>query len=188
MMRTILKALPSFLLMATLYMPSLYAFVLPEDALKLLAETTTEPCSICIEQDIKKACKLLKESLKPGTEIRTDNACRFVKSGSGGDNEIALTCYPTEALLNSLTEGKTLPQIAFTFYTPQKRLVGISETDYTAQQITELFNASRPGTVFEGELKLIAYKYGDGPAYNYLQQTNRLLIHCVVVSLKPAEK
>jgi len=162
-----------------------YALDLPDDALRLLAEASADPCSICVKQKLEKAFTAMNVRFSPGLVINSDDKCRLVKIDSGDDNELSLACYPPDTLKKSLKEGEEPPQLIFRFYTPGKRLVGICDNDYTSKAIADSYHASKPGTLFEGRIRLIPYKYGDGPTYNYFQQTNKLLIHCRVVQLKP---
>ncbi|MBN2299377.1 MAG: hypothetical protein JXM72_12325, partial [Deltaproteobacteria bacterium] len=163
----------------------LHALDLPDDAFVLLAEAAADPCSICAEHKQIKAFEIMNRWFVPGKEIQTDERCLLIKTAAADDNEFSLNCYPSVALNDSLTTGEQPPQIVFTFYTPQKRLVGISETDYTDRPLADLFHASKPGTVYEGRIRLIPYTYGDGPAYIYFQQRHKLMIHCRVLELKP---
>ena len=172
-------------LMVALVASYSYALDLPEDALRLLAEVSVDPCSICVKQKLVKAFTAMNAGFNPGLVIKSNDKCRLVKVETGDDNVLSMTCYPTDTLKKSLKEGEELPQLIFKFYTPEKRLVGITDNDYTSKAMAELYHASKPGTVFEGRIKLIPYKYGDGPTYNYFPQTNRLLIHCVVLELSP---
>jgi hypothetical protein len=181
-----LKTSVMLMLTLTLTMQCVYALDLPGEALQLIAETTVDPCSICVKQKLEKAFKIINDRFIPGLVIKSEDSCRLMKSGAGDDNEMSLTCYPSNTLFKSIKEGEKLPRIIFTFYTPQKRLVGISDNDYTDKPTADLYHASRLGTVFEGRIKLIPYKYGDGPTYNYFQKTNTLQIHCVVLQLNPA--
>ena len=162
-----------------------YALDLPGDALRLLAEASADPCSICVKQKLEKAFLAMNVRFSPGLVINSDDECRLIKVDSVDDNELSLTCYPPDTVKKSLKEGEELPQLIFRFYTPGKLLVGISENDYTSKTMADLYQASKPGTVFEGRIKFIPYKYGDGPTYNFFQQTNKLLIHCTVLQLKP---
>jgi len=162
-----------------------YALDLPDDALRLLAEATVESCSICAKQELEKAFKIMNDRFISGHEIIADENCRFVKVLSGGNNELSLTCYPSDTFMKSIKNDERPPQVVFTFYTPQKRLIGVTDKDYTSKEIADGYDASQPGARFEGRIRLIPYKYGDGPTYNYFKQTNKLQIHCVVLQLKP---
>lgn len=181
-----MKRISMFLvLMLALLARYSYALDLPDDALRLLAEASVDPCAICVKQKLEKAFTTMNVRFSPGLVINSDDKCRLVKGDTGDDDELLMSCYPPDTLKKSLKEGEEPPQFIFRFYTPEKRLVGISENDYTDKTIADLYHASKPGTVFEGRIKLVPYKYGDGPTYNYLLQTNRLLVHCVVLQLNP---
>ncbi len=156
----------------------------PPDALKLVAAAASDPCSICARQQLKKAFALLNERFPAGSVMSTDAGCRMVKTGEHGFPELSPTCYPDAGEVESLGEGQTLPRVVFTFYTPQDRLVGISQKDYTDAATAERYRASSPGTVFDARLRLIPYRYGDGPSYNYFLQTHTLRFHCVVLEMK----
>jgi hypothetical protein len=184
--RAIMKKISVILVLAlALSIHCSYAFDLPVDALRLLAEATAEPCSICAKQELEKAFKIMNDRFISGHEIITDESCRFVKVLSGGNNELSLTCYPTDTFMKSIKGDERPPQIVFKFYTSQKHLVGISDKDYTGKEIADMFDALPSGAVIEGRIRLIPYKYGDGPTYNYFKHTNKLQIHCVVLQLKP---
>jgi hypothetical protein len=184
--RWMMKRICMFLLLILALVASYsYALDLPDDALRLLAEVSVDPCSICVKQKSDKAFTAMNARLNPGLVIKSDDKCALVKVDQGNDNELSMTCYPPDTLKKSLKEGEELPQLIFKFYTPEKRLVGISDNDYTSRALADLYHASKPGTAFEGRIRLIPYKYGDGPTYNYFLQTNRLLVHCVVLQLNP---
>ena len=161
-----------------------HALDLPYDAFRLLAATTAEPCTICVKQDLEKAFAIMNASLAPGIEMRSDSACSFVKTAEGDENALTLSCYPPETFVKSLKADEKAPQVVLVFYTPDRRLVGISETDFTGRETAETYRAAPAGTVFEGRIRLIPYKYGDGPAYNYFRSTNKLRIHCVLVEIR----
>lgn len=162
-----------------------YALDLPDEALRMIAETTTDTCPLCVEQKLKHAFAIMAARLQPGLVLETDDSCRLRKNNPKDDLELSLTCYQAGALRQSISDGQKLPDVVFAFYMPEKRLVGISETDYTDGGTIDEFRASPPGTVFEGKIRLIPYKYGDGPAFNYFPAANRVLIHCVILRLKP---
>ena len=161
------------------------ALDLPEDALRMIAETTTDPCPICVQRKLEEAFAVLAAKFQPGLVLETDGACRLMKTGPEDVFRLSLTCHPSAGLLQALAEGQKPPDVAFVFYTSEKRLVGISEGDHTEGRIMDVFRGSPPGTVFEGQLKLISYRYGDGPSFNYLPTSNGLLIHCTILRLTP---
>lgn len=163
----------------------LHAMDLPEEAFALLAEAAADPCSICAWNKTKKAFEILNRSLVPGAQILTGGRCRIVKTAAGNNNELSLSCYPSDTLTASLAEQEKPPDVVFAFYTPQERLVGISEADYTDRSVAQIFHDSKPGSAYDGKIILIPYAYGDGPTYNYFQEAHRLMIHCKVLQLTP---
>lgn len=165
------------LLMICLTMQGAYAVELPDEALQMLAEAAADPCSICAEQMRKKALRILDEGLRPGQVMCSNAQCRLKKSEAAGANDVLLACSPQGSGL--------MPTVVFTFHTPQGRLVGIADSDLTDKVVAEIYHASMPGTVFDGRLRLIPYRYGDGAVFNYFQQTNRLQVHCIILELKP---
>ena len=183
MMRSMVRVFMVIILTTAFFMPYSHALDLPDDAFQLLAQATVDSCLLCAEQKREKAFRILNETLIPGRVIQTDESCLLIKAGS--DNDLSLSCYPSEALIASILQDERLPQVVFSFYTPQNSLVGVSETDYTDAPAADLLHTSMPGTVYEGRIRLIAYKYGDGTTFNYFQQTNKLLIHCRVLQLEP---
>jgi len=161
------------------------ALDLPGDALRMIAETTTDPCPICVQRKLEEAFAVLAARLQPGFVLETDSACRLMKTGPEDDFRLSLTCHPSAGLVQALAEGQKPPDVTFVFYTSEKHLVGISEGDHTEGRIMDVFRGSPPGTVFEGQLRLISYRYGDGPSFNYLPTSNGLLIHCTILRLTP---
>lgn len=184
MMRKLMPHMFILMLVLAAPAPSALALDLPPEPFQLLAESALDPCSICAEQKRNKAFNLLNRTCIPGAMLTTDTTCRLVKVGIGDDNELAWTCYPSAALLGSLPEGAQPPRLVFRFHTPPTHLVGVSEQDFTDASPAAIYRSSLPGAIFEGQLKLISYKYGDGRVFNYFQQTNTLQIHCMVVRLK----
>ncbi len=169
---------------ALIDMSSACAVILPDEAFSLLAEASVDPCSICAKQKVEKAFTILTGSLVPGLALDANEECLFKKAGQDDEFELSLSCYPSEKLVKILKERETLPRIVLKFYSQDKHLVGISRENYTPKSITDLYRSSPKGAVFVGSLRLIPYKYGDGPTYNYFLQENKLLIHCVVMRLK----
>jgi hypothetical protein len=160
------------------------AFEFPPDVFRLLAETTVEPCSICVKQKLDKAFQNLNKVFPPGKVMEFDDACRLMKTG----NSLGLkpACHPG-ANVKSLKEGEIPPEIVFEFYTDEKQLVGIAGNDLTDEKTAGQYRKAEAGTVFEGRIKLVPYKYGDGPSYNYFPKTNRLIFHCLVLELRPVK-
>jgi hypothetical protein len=161
------------------------AFDLPDEALKLLAQASSDPCSICAEQKTRKAFALLEKFYAPGKVLSTDGQCRLVKPSDTGSFDVSLTCYPSGAFVGQLKDDETPPRVVFTFYTPEKNLVGISGHDFTKKDIVDLYGKAKPGDVFEGRIEIIRFRYGDGEGFNYFRESRKLQIHCSVLELKP---
>lgn len=160
------------------------AFELPEEAFLLLARGAADPCSICAEGSVKKAFALLEKAYAPGCRVSTDEGCLFVKPPGEGVLDLALSCYPPKGLTDGLTDNETPPAVSFTFYAPGKRLVGISEGDFTRPEIVDAYGKARPGTLFRGRVEIVRYPYGDGGGFNYFKESGRLRIHCRVLELE----
>ncbi len=163
------------------------AFELPEEALKLMAQASVDPCSICAQADLKKAFKLLEKAYALGSTVSTGPGCRLVKAGPDA-NDLAPTCFPSEAFMGELKEGERPPKVVFTFYTPERKLVGIAENDLTPRDQAGVYEQAKPGAVFEGRLEVVRYPYGDGACFNYFRESGRLQVHCRVIELKPADE
>jgi hypothetical protein len=169
-----------------IWSPTARAFDLPDEALKLLAQASVDPCSICAKEKSKKAFALLEKVYAPGTVISTDANCRLVKPSSADELDLTITCYPSEVFMQQLSGEEAPPRLVFTFSTEAKHLVGIRPKDFTSDEIARSYAEAKPGTVFEGRLEVAAYKYGDGKGFNYFGERGRLQIHCRVLDLKPA--
>jgi hypothetical protein len=149
------------------------ALALPQEAFQLLAENASDPCSICARETREKAFRLLNSSFKPGKILKSNNLCQFIRTGACGENELALTCYPTP-----------LPLLTFRFHTAANHLVGISTTDFTEKRLANEYFSATTGARFEGTLRIVTYRYGDGPSYNYYLAGNHIQVHCTILDIK----
>lgn len=163
------------------------AFDFPDKALQLIAEANADPCSICGEKKLKEAFAVMNTKLVPGMIIDAAGSCGLMKRDTDSSYELSLACYPSTELRRSI-QGEMLPDFVFSFYTLEKKLVGIADEDCTKAGTVEVFRAAPPGTVFEGKVRLIPYSYGDGPTFNYFPQANKVQIHCVLLELKQLNK
>lgn len=148
-------------------------FELPKKAFELLAESASDPCSICAKQTREKAFRILNATFKPGRVLRSNKLCQFMRTDACGENELVLTCYPTP-----------LPLLTFRFHTAEKHLVGVSTTNFTEERFASEYHWAAAGTLFEGALKIVEYRYGDGSAYNYYLVENHIQVHCKILDLK----
>lgn len=165
-----------------------HALDLPDEAFLLIAQAGADPCSICGEQKLKQAFAVMTAKLRPGMVVDAGSGCGLVKRDAGGSYELSLTCYPSAGLKQSVGGDQKLPDLVFSFYTLEKRLVGIADSDCTGAEMADVFRAAPPGTVFEGRVRLVPYAYGDGPSFNYFPQTDRVQVHCVLLELRPLKK
>jgi hypothetical protein len=153
-------------------------------AFHLVAESSVDPCSICGKQTRDKAFKVLDRELVAGRIFKTTPDCLLMLSISG-ENELTPVCYPAGAPVKTKEGEGRLPRVAFRFHTSAKHLVGVAEKDFTSGQVVADCLSAPPGTIFSGVLEIVAYKYGDGPTYNYYPTSHQLDIHCRLLDLKP---
>jgi hypothetical protein len=149
------------------------ALDLPEEAFQLLAESASDPCSICAEETREKAFQVLDDAFKPGRILKSNRLCQFMRTDACGENELVLTCCLTSS-----------PLLTFMFHTAEKHLVGICTTDFTEKRFASEYCSGATGTRFEGALEIIAYRYGDGPSYNYYCAGNHIQVHCRILDIK----
>lgn len=149
------------------------ALDLPEEAFRLLAESASDPCSICAEDTREKAFQGLNVAFKPGRIFKSNQLCQFMRTDACGENELVLTCYITSS-----------PLLTFRFHTAEKHLVGIRTSDFTEKRFASEYCSGTTGTRFEGALEIIEYRYGDGPSYNYFCSGNHIQVHCRILDIK----
>ena len=148
----------------------------PEKSLRLIAESAKDPCSICARQTREKAFLLLEEQFHAGRIFTTTGSCGLVRTASSQENELVSSCdFPGK---------ESLPLLTFRFHTAANHLVGIAPADYTAENIAAEFLSAPPGTVFEGTLETILFRYGDGTTFNYSAKRGVVQVHCRLLTLK----
>jgi hypothetical protein len=179
-LRTMMKNGLSLLLLLTIASSAMAgeaetpaALCLPQEAFRLLSESASDPCSICARETREKAFRLLQGAFKPGRILKSNHVCQFIRTNACGENELALTCYLTP-----------LPLLTFRFHTAANHLVGISTTDFTEKRLASEYCSAATGARFEGTLKIVTYKYGDGPSYNYYFAGNHIQVHCRILDIK----
>lgn len=155
-----------------------------DQAFHLVAESSVDPCSICGKQTRDKAFKVLDRELVAGRILKTTPDCLLMLSISG-ENELTPVCYPAGAPVKTKEGEGQLPRVAFRFHTSATHLVGVAEKDFTSGQVVADCLSAPPGTIFSAVLEIVAYKYGDGPTYNYYPTSNQLQVHCKFLDLKP---
>lgn len=149
---------------------------LPETALRLLAESAVDSCSICTRQLQERAYDLLDRQFSPEKILATTASCLLRRSPSTEENELVLSCDPA---------GKApLPLLVFRFHTPTSHLVGISPGDFTAAGPETEYLAAAPGAAFEGTLKVIPFRYGHRPSFIHSASRGVIQVHCQLMRLR----
>jgi len=149
---------------------------LPEEPLRLIALSATDPCSICARQTREIAFQLFEQQFHAGRMFTTTGSCRLVRTALSEDNEVGLSC--------DSPRKESLPVLTFRFHTGANHLVGISPADFTEESIASEFLSAPPGTVFEGIIETILFRYGDGTTYNYSASRGVIQVHCRLLTLK----
>lgn len=151
-------------------------FDFPEKPLRMIAESATDPCSICARQTREKAFQLFEEQFPAGRILTTTGSCRLVRTALNEENELVLSCdFPGK---------ESLPLLTLRFHTSADHLVGISPADFTEEGIASEYLLAPPGTAFEGIIKTIPFRYGDGTTYNYSASRGVIQVHCRLLALK----
>jgi hypothetical protein len=148
----------------------------PETPLRLIAESIGEPCAICARETREKAFQLIEERFAAGKTFTTTGSCLLARTDLSEENELMLSC--------DLPGRESLPLISFRFHTPANHLVGISTADFTDEAIVSAYRSASPGTVFEGALRTIAFRYGVGTSFSYNTSRKVIQVHCRLLSLK----
>jgi hypothetical protein len=168
--------LPILLLFSCPYGQAQTSLTLPEPALRLLAESAADSCSICARQLREQAYDLLDREFPLEKILVTTPSCLLLRSPRGEENELVLSC--------AHAEKDPLPVLIFRFHTPARHLVGISPGDFTAAEPAAEYLAAGPEAAFEGTLKIIAFRYGNRPTFNYSAGRGVIQIHCQVITLR----
>jgi hypothetical protein len=151
-------------------------FEFPETPLHLIAESAKDSCSICARQTREKAFQLFEEQFPPGKVFTTTDSCRLVRTAESQENELVLSCD---------SPGKeSLPLVTLRFHTSANHLVGISLAEFTEEEIASEYRLANPGTVFEGTIRTIPFRYGDGKTFSYFAGRGVIQIHCRLLTLK----
>ncbi len=158
----------------------------PMIPLRLLAGSLIEKCSICAESDTKKAFAMLDKEYPPAAVFASTPDCAFVKTIECGRGEFLLSCYSAREPYDGSGDGKgAFPLLVFRFHTKSEHLVGVDPGDFTAADIALKVAEARRDRPFDASIRVIAYRYGDGAAFNYSAKKNRLTVHCRVMRFAP---
>ncbi len=153
-------------------------------ALRLLAESTIDPCSICQKKLQKQAYAIVSRELIPGKKLTFTNTCPLAKTNDCQDNELIIKNneYPKKIIING-TEA-AMPKVLYKFFSQDKHIVGIAPDDYTSNSIQNMYQTLKMDSPVEARLEIISYHYSDCPSALYLHDRNALIIFCKILSMK----
>lgn len=157
----------------------------PEMALKLIVDSIVDPCSTCRNKYRHQAINILNREFMPLRIIRSEGTCPFTRIQECGTNEFVLSCYKERKSYTPPQEPapKLFPLIIFKIHTKNDHMIGIPGTDYTDEKYVSVINSKTPNSVFKGRIQLLKYSYGDGPAFNIIEEKNQVIIHCRILEL-----
>jgi len=148
----------------------------PEPALRLIAESIGDSCSICARQSREKAFQLLDQEFPVGGVFATTDSCFLMRSPAAEENELVLTCR---------SAGKeSLPLLIFRFHTPANHLVGISPEDFTLDEPVAEYSEAAPEMALRGTLRIVAFRYGDRPSFSYSANRGVIQVQCRLLTLR----
>jgi len=157
----------------------------PYLSLKLLAESSIDPCSICAKKLKRQAFSIIDEEFKPGRMLSFGNDCSMLKTKTCNGNEFTISSYSNgEYVTDPRGEKHPFPFFLFRFHTESKHLVGISSKNYTEKSLANSFRKIKAGERVSGKVMIVKYEYGDGAAANYFDERNALVIHVQLVELR----
>ncbi len=160
----------------------------PYLSLKLLAESTIDPCSICAKKLKRQAFSMINEHFPPGRELVFRDECSMIKNDHCDKNEFMISSYTGgEYITSEDGQKQAFPHLVFRFHTEEDHLVGISKGDYTKKSLAYAFDSFKMNEGFTGKVVMVPYSYGDGDAANYFSERNTLVMHVKLVSLKPGK-
>jgi len=118
----------------------------PYLSLKLLAESTIDPCSICAKKLKRQAFSIIDEEFKPGRILLFGNDCLMLKTETCDKNEFTISSYSNEEYVTDPRgEKHPFPALLFRFHTESNHLVGISSADYTEESLAKSYRTIKPG-------------------------------------------
>ncbi len=161
---------------------------IPRLAFKMLIDSELDSCPMCAKKTQTEALSILNRKYKVGRTLRGTELCGFNRIKECGPNEFVLSCYNKRELYVSPRDKirRYFPMLIFRFHTENKNLKGIAKDDFTDERFSRLIKGNKRGAVFNGEIQIIGYQYGDGPAYNYFSKKNQIQVHCRILNLRNA--
>lgn len=166
------------------------SFEPPRLVLKLIIDSYSEKCRICAKKTRNRAFKILNQYFYKGRIIQSRSDCSFIKTYINRNNELLPECYKTREIYRNTPEKgvEEFPLITFKFHTKKNHLIGILQKDYTHQKFEDIYRKSTYKDRFFIKIKIIYYKYGDGPTCNYFRDKNQLQVHCKILDMNLMNK
>jgi hypothetical protein len=98
-----------------------------------------------------------------------------VRTASSEENELGLSCESPAR--------ESLALLTFHFHTAASHLEGISPADFTEDRIAGEYLSAPPGTVFQGIIETILFRYGEGSTFHYSERRGVIQVHCRLITL-----
>ena len=135
----------------------------------LLTEAEADSCGVCIREKRAEAFELAEAWFAPGTLVRPDGARGFAVL-PGGEMELYFA-----------DPDRATPRLSFRFHTVHDHLVGIDPADFTDSLLAAEVLARPEGTEGTEMLEVVAFAYGDGPAFLFDETSNRIQVQCRIL-------
>lgn len=157
----------------------------PEMALKLIVDSIVDTCSTCQNKYRRQAINILNREFMPSRIISSIYACPFTRIKECGSYEFLLSCYKERKSYTppGETAAKLFPLIIFKIHTIKDHMIGISKTDYTDEKNAYILKSITPGSVFGARIEILNFPYGDGPAFNIIEEKNQVVVHCKILDM-----
>jgi len=165
---------------------SLFASQVPMHALKIIAESRTKNCSICIKDMRKQAFAIIGRHYTPEKILLMGKSNIPLKTSECKKNEFLLSSYSSRELYKKTEKYGRIyfPIITYKFHTGKKHLVGINKNDYTnyssKQKLTKFISRNK-ASYNKLAVRIIPYKYGDGKTFIFFPKRNVIQIQCQIV-------
>lgn len=157
---------------------------IPPAALRLLAESTIDPCSICQKKLQRQAYAIVARELFPGKKLTFASTCPLAKTNDCQDNELIMqnSGYPEKVVIKG--KEAEMPEVFYKFFSQDMHIAGITPDDYTSNSIQTMYKTLKINSPVEAQLEIISYNYSDCPSALYLHDRNALIIFCKILSMK----
>ncbi|MGQ9843275.1 MAG: hypothetical protein ACUVRK_06880 [Spirochaetota bacterium] len=156
---------------------------IPFVPLRMLAESSIDPCPICQKKLQKQALSQIAKDIFPYRKLNFTASCNLIKTEKTNNNELLLAPnYDTNVVINGIATN--LPSIIFRFYTHKQHIIGIDEKDFTSEEIVHIYSNLLDNKPVRAEVIAIPFKYSDFPSIMYISERNALIINCKITSLQ----